>query len=64
MTDVSTPSGLRKVIIPTDLVGKFLSLASSNTRKNLETCGILAGKLVSVTVGDHSLDGWNYFVGW
>ncbi len=46
---VLSPMGsdsLRQVIIPTDLVTKFLSLASRNTAQNIETCGILAGKIV------------------
>lgn len=36
---------LRRVHIPDSIVNKFLDLASHNTRKNLETCGVLAGKL-------------------
>ena len=39
--------GLRDVIIPSDLPRKFLVKAEHNTLKNIETCGILAGKLVS-----------------
>ena len=46
----TTPHGLRKVHIPGELISHFLCLASDNTRKNLETCGILAGGLVSSTV--------------
>lgn len=46
----TTPHGLRKVHIPGELISHFLRLASDNTRKNLETCGILAGRLVSSTV--------------
>jgi hypothetical protein len=30
------------------MMGSFMKLAKSNTDKNLETCGILAGSLVSV----------------
>ncbi|XP_020612865.1 STAM-binding protein-like isoform X3 [Orbicella faveolata] len=41
----TTPHGLRKVHIPGELISHFLRLASDNTRKNLETCGILAGRL-------------------
>ncbi|XP_033745608.1 STAM-binding protein-like [Pecten maximus] len=37
--------GLRDVFIPSDLVRKFLGMAEHNTMKNIETCGILAGKL-------------------
>lgn len=43
--DTSSISGLRKIHIPGDLVSHFLHLASENTRKNLETCGILTGRL-------------------
>ena len=38
---------MRKINIPGDLVSYFLRLASENTRKDLETCGILTGRLVS-----------------
>lgn len=37
--------GLRTVKIPDDTMQKFLELARSNTLKNIETCGILAGQL-------------------
>lgn len=36
---------LRKVLIPDSIINRFLELASNNTRKNTETCGVLAGKL-------------------
>lgn len=38
--------GMRPVIIPADISGSFERLASNNTRRDIETCGILAGKLV------------------
>lgn len=38
---------LRTVFLPPDLRSKFLELAASNTRRNLETCGILCGTLIS-----------------
>ena len=38
--------GIRPVIIPGDTVSRFQQLASANTRRDIETCGILAGKLV------------------
>lgn len=38
-------SGLRSVIVPSELMDKFLSLAQPNTTRNVETCGILAGRL-------------------
>lgn len=37
--------GLRDVLVPADLPRKFLVKAEHNTLKNVETCGILAGKL-------------------
>ncbi|KAK7869958.1 hypothetical protein R5R35_013732 [Gryllus longicercus] len=37
--------GLRTVIVPSRLMGRFMHLALGNTEKNIETCGILAGKL-------------------
>ncbi|XP_062542274.1 STAM-binding protein [Armigeres subalbatus] len=36
---------LRSVIVPTNTMAKFLALASKNTLSNVETCGILAGRL-------------------
>lgn len=36
---------LRLVEIPQAIVSAFLELAAANTRKNLETCGVLAGTL-------------------
>uniref|UniRef100_A0A6M2DT24 Putative smad6 n=1 Tax=Xenopsylla cheopis TaxID=163159 RepID=A0A6M2DT24_XENCH len=36
---------LRSVLVPSGLMDKFLALARSNTDKNIETCGILAGQL-------------------
>ncbi|KAB8260244.1 hypothetical protein BDV32DRAFT_49683 [Aspergillus pseudonomiae] len=38
---------LRTVFLPPELRSTFLSLAASNTRRNLETCGILCGTLIS-----------------
>ncbi|XP_070545219.1 STAM-binding protein-like [Ptychodera flava] len=37
--------GLRHVVVPQDLMVKFLNLAMPNTNRNVETCAILAGKL-------------------
>lgn len=37
---------LRTIMVPGDLTQKFLEKADSNTKRNIETCGILAGKLV------------------
>ncbi|XP_039275956.1 AMSH-like protease [Nilaparvata lugens] len=36
---------LRTVVVPSTLMHKFLSIASSNTNNNIETCGILGGVL-------------------
>jgi len=43
----SSESGvaLRPVHVPHCLIAKFLQIASKNTQNNLETCGVLAGKL-------------------
>lgn len=38
---------LRTLFLPTELRTRFLSLASSNTQRKLETCGILCGTLIS-----------------
>lgn len=37
---------LRVLNIPLDIQAKFLALARFNTKNNVETCGILSGKLV------------------
>lgn len=42
--------GLKDVVIPRDIVAKFMSVAENNTKKNIETCGILAGKMVSLFI--------------
>ena len=36
---------------PVKMMEEFLRLASENTRKNLETCGVLAGSLVRIGGG-------------
>lgn len=38
---------LRTLFLPPDLRRRFLSIADSNTCRNLETCGILCGTLIS-----------------
>ncbi|KAN0073878.1 endosome-associated ubiquitin isopeptidase [Elaphomyces granulatus] len=38
---------LRTVFLPPNLRSHFLAIASPNTRRNLETCGILCGTLIS-----------------
>ena len=44
-TEAGAP--LRTVLLPPDLRNSFLTLADRNTARNLETCGILAGTLIS-----------------
>ncbi|KAK8734298.1 hypothetical protein OTU49_006112 [Cherax quadricarinatus] len=41
--------GLREVRVPEELMAKFMALALPNTLRNIETCGILAGKLTHPT---------------
>lgn len=36
---------LRSLMIPSSIVKTFLEIAAANTRRNVETCGVLAGKL-------------------
>lgn len=36
---------LRPVHIPEGIISKFLAIASQNTQRNIETCGIIVGKL-------------------
>ena len=38
-------SSLSRVIVPQKLIEKFLSTAQRNTRNNIETCAMLAGRL-------------------
>lgn len=38
---------LRTIFLPPELRMQFLALAAPNTRRNLETCGILCGTLIS-----------------
>lgn len=40
------PYNLRQIIVPGNLTKRFLEHAQHNTFNNLETCGILTGKLV------------------
>ncbi|XP_064618537.1 STAM-binding protein-like A isoform X2 [Lineus longissimus] len=41
----SNKYGFKDVIVPANLMVKFVNLARPNTERNVETCGILAGKL-------------------
>lgn len=36
---------LRALSIPSSIISTFLSLAAANTRRDIETCGVLAGRL-------------------
>jgi hypothetical protein len=47
--------GLRTVNVPTELMRRFIDVASLNTRQNRETCGILAGRLVRQVFTELSL---------
>ena len=38
--------GLRTIVTPADLPTKFMNLVKPNTLRNIETCGVLFGKLV------------------
>lgn len=46
----TTIDGFRPVIVSEKLMDDFLRAALSNTLKNIETCGILCGKLVSCSL--------------
>ena len=41
----SGSGGMRSVQVPSMLMAKFISVAEPNTSSNVETCGVLAGKL-------------------
>lgn len=41
---------LRVLNIPLDIQARFLALARFNTKNNVETCGILSGKLVCAQI--------------
>uniref|UniRef100_F5H5B9 STAM-binding protein n=1 Tax=Homo sapiens TaxID=9606 RepID=F5H5B9_HUMAN len=43
---IPTIDGLRHVVVPGRLCPQFLQLASANTARGVETCGILCGKLM------------------
>ncbi|KAM9831262.1 AMSH-like protease [Neosynchiropus ocellatus] len=42
---VSDAEVLRRVVVPRDLVQRFLRLAEVNTMRGVETCGVLCGRL-------------------
>jgi len=43
----SNKYGLRTVVCPSDLPLKFMEVVKDNTQRNMETCGILFGKLAN-----------------
>ncbi|XP_015376654.1 PREDICTED: STAM-binding protein-like A [Diuraphis noxia] len=45
--NTSSSYNLRQIIVPGNLTRRFLEQAQRNTTNNLETCGILAGRLSS-----------------
>lgn len=46
---------LRTVVIPVKVMTLFQAMAHSNTFKNIETCGVLTGKLVCMTFSLYDL---------
>lgn len=42
-------AGLKPIHVPEELVAVFLHRALMNTTRSIETCGILCGKLVSLS---------------
>ncbi|OXU28265.1 hypothetical protein TSAR_010956 [Trichomalopsis sarcophagae] len=44
-TSLTSGDRLRDIVVPSKLMQNFLKLAFSNTSNNIETCGILAGRL-------------------
>lgn len=49
MTSSQNKYGLKPVRVPISISQRFAESAKSNTLRNIETCGILFGKLVSPT---------------
>ena len=43
-TDVNQQQSLKELLIPDDLSDRFLDSAKTNSKNNIETCGILLGK--------------------
>lgn len=39
---------LRRVVVPVKVMTLFQAMAQHNTHKNIETCGVLTGKLVNI----------------
>lgn len=40
--------GLRKLVVHGEMFEAFMRVANSNTQRNIETCAILSGTLVSI----------------
>ncbi|XP_078485939.1 STAM-binding protein-like A [Ciona intestinalis] len=47
LTQSKNKYGLRTILSPADLPTKFMQLAHGNTSRNIETCGVLFGKLAN-----------------
>ncbi len=52
------------MLLPKSIQSKFLSIAEPNTRKKIETCGILAGTLVKKESNDSKLHTTNDVIVW
>ena len=46
-SNASSAANLRPLFVPAILREKFASLSERNTERNIETCGVLCGKMVS-----------------
>uniref|UniRef100_H2Y550 MPN domain-containing protein n=1 Tax=Ciona savignyi TaxID=51511 RepID=H2Y550_CIOSA len=47
LTQSKNQYGLRTILSPADLPQKFMALVHTNTARNIETCGVLFGKLAN-----------------
>jgi len=56
-TDLASTNkyGLKTVKVPLSLASSFAAAAQTNTRRNVETCGLLCGKLVRKPATNSSL---------
>jgi hypothetical protein len=50
-----SPPSLRTVFVPPSLVTEFLKSAKKNTKKKIETCGLLLGNLSSSGFSESSV---------
>ncbi|KAJ7022297.1 hypothetical protein C8F04DRAFT_1138357 [Mycena alexandri] len=56
------PGRLRTVVLPHATLPRFLGIASANTAKNLETCGLLLGREIVKTVSPDGTSGRSRYV--